>query len=171
MTLRGAHEAVALILDQPGPVLPPAARKRRVGTLFPFQPIQPALPILKPSTQVLTGANLSSSLRRRLDCCHPSPSIECRLSSQCPTEEWHYWTSAMAPAWPREGLDYRNMSRRGAGTTGGSNVTSWCALKVLLVMFGYCLQSFLSDCANSTFSGRMIATAVPRNMRVSKSFC
>lgn len=53
----------------------------------PIQPIQPAQPILKPSTPFLTGANLSSSLRRRLGLLPSVPSIEHHLRNLCPTDE------------------------------------------------------------------------------------
>lgn len=68
-------QAVVFILDQPGPVMPPAARKRRVGIHAPNQAI------LKPSTPFLTGANLSSSLRRRLEVLTSVHPIERHLRS------------------------------------------------------------------------------------------
>lgn len=86
MTPRESMQAVVFVLDQPGPVMPSAARKRRVG-IFARPAYQPAQPILKPSTPFLTGANLSSSLRRRLGLLPSVPSIERRLRSQCPTGE------------------------------------------------------------------------------------
>ena len=83
MTPKGSMQAVVFVLDQPGPAMPPAARKRRVGIF-----VHPASqPFLQPSTPFLTGANLSSSLRRRLGLLPSVHSIERRLGSQSPRDE------------------------------------------------------------------------------------